>query len=286
MATFKTNTTQVLEIKASDLDSDVLDIIEGIVELTPVDPTDGMWLIKMETLIETLQDEGLPEDYEDAFKEKWTAFVKRLDTLNTISPFKYVMILNKIIGDATNEKRIYKRYAIVQHIDDDGSETLEDYDNEETARKAFEAIRTNGYHVSEYEDRPDAKITFEEFDKVVFTMDIELSDERGGHEGFETMQFTPIVMIKGEVVSFSPTNKTRSSRYGWALADRMIAKENSGLNIPDEMYYELLCTYKAVMESQGFEEYEFHYTDDIRNNPGTAIQHIRDVCKKAVEAGV
>lgn len=86
--------------------------------------------------------------------------------------------------------------------------------------------------------------------------------------------------------TFSPTNKTRSSRYGWALADRMIAKENSGLNIPDEMYYELLCTYKTVMQSQGFEEYEFHYTDDIRNNPGTAIQHIRDVCKKAVEAGV
>jgi hypothetical protein len=285
MATFKTNVTQILEIKASELDRDVLDILEGIIELTPADARDQMWLTRTKTLFETLNDDGLDEGYEDAFKEKWTAFVKRLDTLNAISPFKYVMILQNI-DDTTDEKRIYKRYAIVKHIDDDGSETLEDYDNEETAREAFEAIRTNGYHVCEYEDRPDEKITFEEFDKVVFTMDIELSDERGGHEGFETMQFTPIVMIKGEVVSFSPTNKTRSSRYGWALADRMIAKENSGLNIPDEMYYELLCTYKTVMQSQGFEEYEFHYTDDIRNNPGTAIQHIRDVCKKAVEAGV
>lgn len=285
MATFKTNTAQILEIKASDLDSDVLDILEGIIELTPADARDQMWLTRTKTLFETLNDEGLPEGYEDAFKEKWTAFVKRLDTLNAISPFKYVMILQNV-DDATNEKRIYKRYAIVQHINDDGSETLEDYDNEETARKAFEAIRTNGYHVSEYEDRPDEKITFDEFEKVEFTMDIELWDERGNHEGFETIKATPIVMIKGEVVSFSPTDKIRSPRYGWALADRMITKENKKLTIPDEMYYELLCTYKAVMDSQGFEEYEFHMTDDIKNNPGTAIQHIRDVCKKAVEASV
>lgn len=104
------------------------------------------------------------------------------------------------IDDATNEKRIYKRYAIVQHVDDDGSETLEDYDNEETARKAFEAIRTNGYHASEYEDILDAKITFDEFEKVVFTMDIELWDERGNHEGFETIEHTPIEIRNGKVV--------------------------------------------------------------------------------------
>lgn len=95
---------------------------------------------------------------------------------------------------------IYKRYCIVQHINDDGSETLEDYSDEETCRKAFEAIRTNDYHVSEYEDRPDAKITFEEFDKVVFTIDIELWDERGNHVDFEAISFTPIVMHKGEVI--------------------------------------------------------------------------------------
>lgn len=199
MATFKTKHTQVLEIKASELDRDVLDILEGIIELTPADANDQMWLVRTKTLFDTLNDEGLDEDYEDAFKEQWTAFVKRLDTLNAISPFKYVMIINKV-DDADDEKRIYKRYAIVQHIDDDGSETLEDYDNEETARKAFEAIRANGYHVSEYEDRPDAKIAFEEFDKVVFTMDVELSDGRGNHEGFETIDYIPIVMHSGKVI--------------------------------------------------------------------------------------
>lgn len=110
MATFKTNTAQILEIKASDLDRDVLDILEGIIELTPADARDQMWLTRTKTLFETLNDEGLDEDYEDAFKEQWTAFVKRLDTLNTISPFKYVMIVQDIDdvkeGDESNMEDI------------------------------------------------------------------------------------------------------------------------------------------------------------------------------------
>lgn len=200
MATFKTKHTQVLEVKASDLDRDVLDILEGIVELTPVDPTSGMWLIEMKTLLDTLDDNGLEDDYEDAFKEQWTAFVKRLDTLNTISPFKYVMILQDIDDAKEDKERINKRYCIVQHIDDDGSETLEDYNDEETCRKAFEAIRANGYHIPENADNPSDVITFDEFDKVVFTMDVELWDERGNHEGFETIDYIPIVLHSGKVI--------------------------------------------------------------------------------------
>lgn len=285
MATFKTNTTQILEIKASDLDSDVLDILEGIIELTPADARDQMWLTRTKTLFETLNDEGLPEGYEDAFKEKWTAFVKRLDTLNTISPFKYVMILQNV-DDATSEKRIYKRYAIVRHINDDGSETLEDYDNEETARKAFEAIRANGYHVSECEDRPDEKITFDEFEKVVFTMDIELWDEHGDHEGIEKINHKPFALLRGKHFPLDEQGKVCSARYGWDLAEKMIEAEKLGQINSAYRYEYLLITYKAVMEAQGYEESEFHNVDDIKNNPGTGIQHIRDVCKKAAEAGI
>lgn len=99
------------------------------------------------------------------------------------------------------EKRIYKRYAIVHHINDKGSQTLEDYNDEETAREAFEAIRINGYFTPEHADSPNEIITFDEFDKVVFTMDIELWDEHGNHEGFETIEHTPIEMRSGKVIA-------------------------------------------------------------------------------------
>lgn len=258
MAAFKTNRAQIIEIKASDLDRDILDILEGIVELTPVDPTAGMWLIEMGTLLETLDDEGLEEGYEDAFKDKWEAFVKEVDTINTISKCKYVMIVqnmddvdegdvsethtmeninflnyyhcscgetwhqeadsmcndrcpscNKeiepyesidLIAKKSNNKPIYKRYCIVQEIDDNGTETLEDYNDYETCYEAFEAIRENGYHVPENAYDPSNPVTFDEFDKVVLTMKVELCDDDGNHEGFETIDYVPIILHSGKLV--------------------------------------------------------------------------------------
>lgn len=76
-----------LEIKASTLNQDIISIIEGIIDLTPVDPAEFTWLLKMETLTETLNDEG----YEDAFKEEWTEFVKDCEN----SGAKYVIIDGK-----------------------------------------------------------------------------------------------------------------------------------------------------------------------------------------------
>lgn len=75
-------------IKASTLSQDIKNIIEGIVDLTPVDPAEFTWLLKMETLTETLDDDGLEEGYEDAFKEEWTTFVKDCES----SGAKYVLI--------------------------------------------------------------------------------------------------------------------------------------------------------------------------------------------------
>lgn len=89
---------------------------------------------------------------------------------------------------------IYKRYCIVHNYNDEGTATLEYYYDEESCRKAFEAIRVNGYHISE---DGNVKITFEKFDKVVLTMDIELWDEHGNHKGFEPIAFAPIVMKNG-----------------------------------------------------------------------------------------
>jgi len=80
-----------LEIKASTLNQDIISIIEGIIDLTPVDPAEFTWLLKMETLTETLDDDELLEDYEDAFKEEWTQFVKDCEN----SGAKYVMIDGK-----------------------------------------------------------------------------------------------------------------------------------------------------------------------------------------------
>lgn len=96
---------------------------------------------------------------------------------------------------------IYKRYCIVHNYNDEGTSTLEDYNDEETCRKAFEAIRVNGYHISEHEDDNDVKVTFEKFDKVVLTMDVELLDERGNHKGFEPIAYTAIVMENGKIIN-------------------------------------------------------------------------------------
>lgn len=78
----------VYEVKASTLSRDIIGIIEGIIDLTPVDPAEFTWLLKMETLTETLDDDGLEEGYEDAFKEEWTMFVKDCES----SGAKYVLI--------------------------------------------------------------------------------------------------------------------------------------------------------------------------------------------------
>ena len=92
------------------------------------------------------------------------------------------------------------RYAIVMDADDKGSETLEDYTNEETAIEAFEAIRKNGYHIPESEcGNLDEKITFENYGRVKFTMDVELWDNYNNHHGFGTISHTQIIMINGEV---------------------------------------------------------------------------------------
>lgn len=103
---------------------------------------------------------------------------------------------------------IYKRYCIVHNYNDEGTATLEDYNNEDTCRKAFEAIRVNGYHIPEHEGDKDVKITFEKFDKVVLTLDIELWDERGNHKGFEQIAYTPIVMKNGKIID-GENNKTQ-----------------------------------------------------------------------------
>lgn len=79
----------VYEVKASTLSQDIISIIEGIIDLTPVDPAEFTWLLKMKTLTETLDDDGLEDGYEDAFnKEEWTAFVKDCES----SGAKYVLI--------------------------------------------------------------------------------------------------------------------------------------------------------------------------------------------------
>lgn len=56
---------------------------------TTVFPSGFTWLLKMETLTETLSDDGLDEGYEDAFKEERTVFVKDCEN----SGAKYVLLI-------------------------------------------------------------------------------------------------------------------------------------------------------------------------------------------------
>lgn len=67
------------------------------------------------------------------------------------------------------------------------------------------------------------------------------------------------------------------------MIEALIVKEKDG--ITREEYQEALSVYKKDMDAKGFEEYEFHYWDDIQNSPGTALQHIRDVLKSAACCG-
>ncbi|MFA6395886.1 MAG: hypothetical protein WCW84_07955 [Sulfurimonas sp.] len=89
--TIKPSVTGVIEVKSSTLSQDLISIIEGIIDFTPVDPTEFTWLLKMETLTERLDDDGLDDGYEDAFKEEWTKFVKDCES----SGAKYVLIDGK-----------------------------------------------------------------------------------------------------------------------------------------------------------------------------------------------
>jgi len=64
-----------LELHASALTSDVKDILEGIIELTPNDPSEcKLWFIRMSTLAETL-DPDWSEWSDDAYAQEWTEFV-------------------------------------------------------------------------------------------------------------------------------------------------------------------------------------------------------------------
>lgn len=68
----------VLELEVASIPVDVLNILEGVIELTPTDPDGFMWLVRVETLIDTLDDSGLDEDYIDDFKDEWSEFVKKV----------------------------------------------------------------------------------------------------------------------------------------------------------------------------------------------------------------
>lgn len=46
---------KVIEVKASSVSQDVINILEGIIDLTPVDPGKFMWMVSMETLKETIE---------------------------------------------------------------------------------------------------------------------------------------------------------------------------------------------------------------------------------------
>jgi uncharacterized protein YegP (UPF0339 family) len=124
---------------------------------------------------------------------------------STVAPEKPQVILETplpSLGGVRNQPAIEMRplYVIVIHADNNGSATLEDYVNEETALEAFESIRKNGYHIPEGEFGDlNEKITFEQYGRVDFTMDIELWDNYNNHHGFEAIEHTPIVMIDGAV---------------------------------------------------------------------------------------
>lgn len=92
------------------------------------------------------------------------------------------------------------RYSIVMSVNNKESGTFEDYVNEETAIEAFESIRKNGYHIPEGEFGDlNEKITFEQYGRVEFSMDVELWDNYNNHHGFGIIEHTRIVMINGVV---------------------------------------------------------------------------------------
>lgn len=78
----------VLEMEAASIAPDVLSILEGVIELTPSDPESFMWLVRVKTLIDTLDDSGLEDDYTDAFKDQWSEFVKQVQKTGA----KYLLV--------------------------------------------------------------------------------------------------------------------------------------------------------------------------------------------------
>lgn len=63
------------------------------------------------------------------------------------------------------------------------------------------------------------------------------------------------------------------------FVESIAKKEVNGETITQDEYQDVLSIYKKDMDAKGFEEYEFHYADDIKNNPGTGLQHILEVLK-------
>lgn len=91
---------------------------------------------------------------------------------------------------ANLQQGICKRYAIVRHFQDEGTQTLEDYDCEQGAREAFEYIRENGVHRPENDS--DEVVTIDE-DVYMLSMDVEVFDAQMSPMGFETIEHEPIL---------------------------------------------------------------------------------------------
>jgi len=86
----------------------------------------------------------------------------------------------------------YKRFCIIEDRGN-GTETLEDYSDEQTAKQAFEAIKTKGYHIPENEcGNIKEAIVMEKGTR--FSMDCEFFDEKGQHLDFGTIEHKPFVL--------------------------------------------------------------------------------------------
>jgi hypothetical protein len=117
----------------------------------------------------------------------------------------------------------YRRYAIVMETDADGTSTLEDYDTAEQAIAAFEAIRTNGYHLPEHYDLLDSdRITFDDQDFVTIRMDVEVWDEKMNHVGFEPIDHEPIYMFYGKVIQPIPEESKEAMNYLRSSAEKSL----------------------------------------------------------------
>ncbi|PCI30141.1 MAG: hypothetical protein COB67_02325 [SAR324 cluster bacterium] len=84
----KQTITKVLELKKSEVNIDVINILEGIgADLTPADGKTYKWLFFTEELIKSANDDT-DDDFEDPFKELFETFVNDVK----MSGAKYVMI--------------------------------------------------------------------------------------------------------------------------------------------------------------------------------------------------
>ena len=132
----------------------------------------------------------------DICKTKWTEeySLKKV----TCEGFEKTINIGPLPIVETNKENISRRYAIVKDVEDEGTQTLEDYGNVELAKEAFEFIRENGYHETENDGD---KITFEDL-KVTFSLDCEVWDmNTNTHLNFEIVEHTPIHLVNGTVLN-------------------------------------------------------------------------------------